>query len=55
MNKTSLTQSYWVDSFDSRVQAFGAVADDRQRSTKAAFAQIGQEIGPRVGGLAGPR
>jgi hypothetical protein len=55
MNKTSLAQRFWVDLFDGRDQALGAVRDDQQRSGKAAFAQIGQEVGPRVGGLAGPR
>lgn len=55
MNKTSLAQRFWVDLFDGRDQALGAVRDDQQRSGKAAFAQIGQEVGPRVGGLTGPR
>lgn len=55
MNKTSLAQRFWVDLFDGRDQALGAVRDDQQRSAKAALAQIGQEIGPRIGRLAGPR
>jgi hypothetical protein len=55
MNKASLAQRLRVDLLDRADQARGAVADDQQRGRQAAVFEIGEEILPRVEGLAGAR